>query len=256
MSDPGWVHSTTFYPELRNEFKIFPNLGGVHSTTSDPELRNERFILISFMGIPAILSALQPFQICIFNRKYSKLTFSNGPQLMGKGLWQIYIHHWTVHAKVEFQKCPPDVRSWGVHSTTFYPELRNEFKFFFNLGGGVHSTTFDPDLWNKRFTLKSFMKFPAILSTLQPFQICIFNRKYSKLTFQMTLSWWGWGLWQIYMHHWTVHAKVEFQKCPPDIRARGFIPQLWILKSEMKLKFFPAWGGPFHNFWYWTQKWI
>ena len=43
--------------------------GGVHSTTFDPELRNERFTLISFMGFPAILSTLQPFEICIFNRK-------------------------------------------------------------------------------------------------------------------------------------------------------------------------------------------
>ena len=75
----------------------------------------------------------------------------------GKCLWQICMHDWTVHAKVEFTRFPPDV--WGVHSTTVDPELRNE-----------------------RFTLISFMGFPAILSTLQPFQICIFNRKYSKLT--------------------------------------------------------------------------
>ena len=99
--------------------------------------------------------------MCIFNKKYSKLTFSNGPQTdEEKGLWQICMHHWTVHAKVEFQKCPWDVSLAGVHSTTLDPELRNE-----------------------RFTLISFMGFPAILSALQPFQICIFNRKYSKLTF-------------------------------------------------------------------------
>ena len=55
----------------------------VHFTTFYPELRNERFTLISFMGFPAILSALQPFQICICNRKIRKFTFSNGPQLMG-----------------------------------------------------------------------------------------------------------------------------------------------------------------------------
>ena len=40
--------------------------------------------LISFMGFSAILSALQPFQIYILNRKNGKLTFSNGPQLMEK----------------------------------------------------------------------------------------------------------------------------------------------------------------------------
>ena len=103
---------------------------GIHSTTYHPELRNERLILISFMGFPAILSTLQPFQICIFNRKNSKLTFSNALSWWEKGLWQICMHHWTVHAKVEFQKFPPDVRSWGegVHFIIFDPELRNKFK--------------------------------------------------------------------------------------------------------------------------------
>ena len=43
-----------------------------------------RFTLISFIGFPAMLSAIQPSQMCIFNKKYSKLTFSNGPQLMRK----------------------------------------------------------------------------------------------------------------------------------------------------------------------------
>ena len=57
---------------------------GVHSTTFHLKLRNERFTLMSFMGFPAILSTLQPFQMCIFNENYSKLTFSNGPQVMGK----------------------------------------------------------------------------------------------------------------------------------------------------------------------------
>ena len=59
---------------------------GVHYTTFEPVLRNERFTLTSFMGFPAILNALQPFQFSTFNRKYSKLIFSNGPQLMGKRL--------------------------------------------------------------------------------------------------------------------------------------------------------------------------
>ena len=31
------------------------------------------------MGFPAILSTLQAFEICVFNRKKSKLTFSSGP---------------------------------------------------------------------------------------------------------------------------------------------------------------------------------
>ena len=36
----------------------------------------------------------------------------------------------------------------------------------------------------------------------------------------------------------------------------GYIPQLFILNSEMKLKIFPIpRGGTFHNFSSWTQKW-
>ena len=69
----GGVHSTTFDPVLRNEVKKISHVGlwgeGDTLTTFNPELRNERFTLISFMGFPSILSTLQPFEICIFNRK-------------------------------------------------------------------------------------------------------------------------------------------------------------------------------------------
>ena len=71
----------------------------------------------------------------------------------------------------------------------------------------------------------------------------------------MVLSWWGKGLFQICMHHWTVYAKVEFSRFPPDVRTGGSIPQFLTLKSEMNSKFFQSWRGPFHNFWPWTQKW-
>ena len=39
------------------------NWGANHLSTFDAEFRNESFALISFMGFPAILSTLQPFQI-------------------------------------------------------------------------------------------------------------------------------------------------------------------------------------------------
>ena len=42
---------------------------GVHSTTFDAELRNVSFALISFMGFPAILSALQPFKSAFWKEK-------------------------------------------------------------------------------------------------------------------------------------------------------------------------------------------
>ena len=93
----------------------------------------------------------------------------------------------------------------------------------------------------------------------------------------MALGWWGKGLWQICMHHWTAYAKVEFPRFPPDVRTGGSIPQLLNLNSEMnskilqsfggpfhsfwselrnELNFFPSSGGPFHSIWSWTQKWI
>ena len=87
------------------------------------------------------------------------------------------MHHWTVHEKVDFLKFPRYWGGRGVYSTTFDPELRIEVKNFPMLAWGVYSTTFDPELRNERFTLISFIGFPAILSTLQPFEIFIFNRK-------------------------------------------------------------------------------
>ena len=154
-----------------------------------------------------------------------------------KGLWQICMHHWTVHAKVEFQKCPWDVSLAEVHSTTF-PELRNDPELNDDKGlwqicmhhwtvhakvefqkcpwdvslAGVHSTTLDPELRNE---FKSFSNLGSLFH-----------------------NFWSWtdgdnGLWQICMHHWTVHAKVEFQKCPWDVSLAGV---------------------SFHNFGSWTQK--
>ena len=194
------VHAKVEFPRFPPDVR--PGEGSFHNFWSCQKWINiYRFTLISFIGFPAILSALQPFQMCIFKRKYSKWTFSNGPQTDDgeKGLWQICMHHWTVHAKVEFQKCPWDVRPCRAHSTTLDPELRND-----------------------RFTLISFIGFPAILGALQPFQICIFKREnIVNEHFQMALSWWEKGLWQICMHHWTVHAKVEFQKCPWDVSLAG-----------------------------------
>ena len=109
---------------------------GVHSTTFDPELRNERFTLISFMGFPVILSALQPFQICIFNRKNSKLTFLNGAQLMGKGFIANLHASLDSTCKSRISKISTRCQIWGSIPTTFDPELRNEFKIF-PTGGSI-----------------------------------------------------------------------------------------------------------------------
>ena len=91
MSEPGREGQSSFtMSRLNQKWKILgDNLvsqaGGVnHLSTFDLELRYVSFALISFMGFSATLSALQPFQICIYKRKYSKLTFSNDSQLMGR----------------------------------------------------------------------------------------------------------------------------------------------------------------------------
>ena len=175
-----------------------------------------------------------------YQRKNSKLAFSNGPQLMGKGLWQICMHHWTVHAKVEFLKFSTRCQIWGVHSTTFDPELRNEFKKHFHqmsdpgLGGPFHNFWSWTEEWN--ITLISFMGFPAILSTLQPFQICIFNRENSKLTFSNGPQLMGKRFIA------DLHASLD-STCKSRISKISTRCQIWG-------------GGPFHNFWSWTEKWI
>ena len=106
----------------------------------------------------------------------SKLTFSNGPQVVGKRFMANLHESLDSTWKSRFSQVSTRCQLWGLHSTTVDPELRNEVKNFSN-PGGVHSTTFDLELRNERFTLTSFMGFPAILSPLQPFEICIFNRK-------------------------------------------------------------------------------
>ena len=115
------------------------------------------------MGFPAILSALQPFQICIYKGKYSKLTFSNGYQLMRKE----FMAH--LHASLE-STCKSRISKISTRCHN------QEGKF-------NHLSTTDPELRNVSFALISFMGFSAILSPLQPFQICIHKRNYSTLSF-------------------------------------------------------------------------
>ena len=91
------------------------------------------------------------------------------------------MQHWTVHEKVEVPKFPADTGGGSIPQLLQLLILNSELKLtnFPMLDGGVYSTpfaTFDPELRNERFTLISFIGFLAILSTLQPFEICIFNR--------------------------------------------------------------------------------
>ena len=100
--------------------------------------------------------------ICIYNRKYNKLTFSHDSLTMGNRFMA------NLHASLE-STCKSRISKIATRCQ--------------NRGVINHLSTFDADLRNVRFALISFMGFPAILSVLQPFQMCIYNRKYSKLTF-------------------------------------------------------------------------
>ena len=90
-----------------------------------------------FMGFPTILSALQPFQIYIFNRKYRKLTFSNGPQLMGKRFMANLHASLDSTCKSRISKISTRCRILGGSNfTTFDPDPKNTLKKFSYLGGG------------------------------------------------------------------------------------------------------------------------
>ena len=122
---------------------------GVHYATFDPELRNESFAFISFMGFPCNIKCITACQICIFNRKKnSKLTFSNGSQLMGKRFMANLHASLDSTCKSRISKISTRCQNWGVHSTTFDPEPKNEFQNFSNQGS-VHSTTVASELRNE-----------------------------------------------------------------------------------------------------------
>ena len=175
MSDPRGGPSNNFWSWTHKmHSKNFPILG-IHSTTFHLELRNERFILISFMGFPTILSTLQPFQICIFNRQYSNILKWPSADLE-KVLWQICMYHWTIHVKVEFPKFPSDVRSKGGPFKNFRSWTQKCIqKIFQSWESPFHNFSSWTQKW--KIYIDILYGFPTILSTLQPFQICIFNRK-------------------------------------------------------------------------------
>ena len=114
---------------------------GVHSTTTDPELRNESFSFISFMGFPPILSRLQPFEICILNTKNSKLTFSNGSQLMGKRFMANLHTSLDTTCKSGISKISTTCQNWGL-SIPQLLILNSEMNLkIFPILGGLHPHT-------------------------------------------------------------------------------------------------------------------
>ena len=123
------------------EFHKFPP--DVRSGGSIPQLlilnSEMKFTLVSFMGFPAILSALQPFQICIFNRKNSQLTFSNAPQLMRKRFMANLHASLDSTCKSRISQISTRYRIWGGGSIPQLLILNSEMnlKIFTILGGGL-----------------------------------------------------------------------------------------------------------------------
>ena len=114
---------------------------GQSSINFDPELRNVSFALKPFMGYPAILSALQPFQICIYKRKYSIWTFSNGSQVMGKRFMA------NLHASLE-RTCKGRIsnistrcQNWGGQSSFNFWCWTQKCKFCIDIFYGISCNT-------------------------------------------------------------------------------------------------------------------
>ena len=84
-----------------------------HLSTFDADLRNVSFAMIAFMGLPVILSALQPFQMCIYNRKYSKLTFPHDSQLMGNRFMANLHVSLDTTCKSRISKIATRCHNWG-----------------------------------------------------------------------------------------------------------------------------------------------
>ena len=129
--------------------------------------------------------------MCIYKRKYSKLTLSHDSQLMGNRFMANLHVSLESTCKSRISKIATRCQSRGWSIIFHHVQTKSELKTFRQdpgqMGGVNHLSTFDADLTNESFAFISFMGFPTILSTLQPFQMCIYNRKYSKSNFQMTL---------------------------------------------------------------------
>ena len=83
--------------------------------------RTRMLISIVLHASNAILNTLQPFQMCIYDRKYSKLTFSNDSQLMGNRFMA------NLHASLE-STCKSRIsniatrcQNWGVNHLSLCP---------------------------------------------------------------------------------------------------------------------------------------
>ena len=152
------------------------------------------------------------------------------------------MHHWKVHTKVEFHKFPPDVRSRGIHSTTFDPELRNEFKNFSNSGGSIPQLLILTSEMNLKFFSNPGESIPQLLilnseMNLKNFpilggsipQLLILNSEFKFFS-----------IGGVHSTTFDPELRNEFKNFSKPGRS---IPQLLILNSEINLKIFPILEG-------------
>ena len=168
------VYSTTFDAELRNEVTNFPILGGTFNNLWSYTLINtfKKFTNCYNLLSCQLQLVLLPRMLRCINIKLFL------PVLMPRNIWnysqnliavhtrQCWKQEWDVTIVIPTMHCnvTPDVTFGG-----YIPQLlilNSEMKLqIFPIPGGVHSTTFHLELRNERFTLISFMGFPAIFST-------------------------------------------------------------------------------------------
>ena len=194
------------------------------------------------MGFPTILSTLQPFQSCIFNRKNSKLTFSNGSQLMGKRFMA------NLHASIDnmckskVSKISTRCQNWGSIPQLLILNSEINLKFFPILGGSI------PQL----FILNSEMKwniFPILGGSIP--QLFILNSEMKLKSFPIL----GGSIPQLFIlnsemnlnffQYLGVHFTTFYPKLWNEVKNFSnpgrSIPQLFILNSEINFKT----SGPF-----------
>ena len=209
-----------------------------------------------FIGFAAILSTLQPFQICICNRKYSKWTFSNGPHMMRKRCMANL--HASLDSTWKSRFSQNSTRTEGVYSTTFGTKLSYEAKKFIQFWGGIFNNLVILQsvmhLKNFQTVRTCFTAKGAKMHKYRTVPTCFTAKKHTKLLPKSIAV----HTHQSWKQEWDVTIVIPTMHCnvTPDVTFGGYIPQLLILNSQMKQKNFPILqGGIFHNFSSWTQKW-
>ena len=179
----GGVYSTTFGTKLSFEPKNFPILGGYIQQhvilQSVMHLKKFQTVRTWFTVKGAKMHKYRTVPTCFTAKKHTKLL----PKSIAVHTHHSWKQEWDVTIVIPTMHCnvTPDVTFGGYIPQLLILNSQMKQKNF--QSGGVYSTTVHHKLRNERFTLISFIGFAAILSTSQPFQICICKRKYSKWTF-------------------------------------------------------------------------